>query len=124
MVESLELPVVFPFTVEDLDYLDPREVLLKRGINFSDCEPNLPECIPCLTAEIEGNIQDQRNKAETDQRQLPVDLEQYHDNANQQKNILKEIDEHPGEHFVQVLNIVGCPCHQPSNRGTIEERKG
>jgi len=61
-------------------------------------------------AEEKGSYKDEGDKRERDQGKLSVEVKKKDDDSDQQKDVLKKVDENRSEHFMNILNIVGQSC--------------
>ena len=64
-----------------------------------------------------------RRRAHREQRQLPVDAEDRHQDEAQADDVADQADEARGEHLVQRLDVAGEPGHEPPHRRAVEERR-
>jgi len=80
---------------------------MKKRIHLGDLETDLSKGISGPMAEEEGGDEDQRKDRERDQGEFSVEVKKKYDDPDQQKDIFEKVDENGGEHFVDVLDIVG-----------------
>ena len=121
LIDLLEsLPILF-FPPEELNHLNPCEILLEKTVHLGDLESDLAKCIPGPAAKEESGDKDQGNDRKGDQGHLPMEVEKDDDDSDQEDDIPEKVDENGGEHFMDILNIIGEACDESSHRIPVEE---
>ena len=124
LIDLFKSSSILLFPPKKLDDLDTRKIFLKKGIHLGDLQADLPKGIPGPTAEEEGEDEDERQDGEGDQSKLPIEVEKDDEDSSQKENVFHKVDQNGGEHFMDILDIVGQTGHQPSHRVSIKKGDG
>ena len=111
------------FLAEGLDFVKTRQAVLELGIQFAHALLGSFEEGTDDFGEYHAGQQDQRDGAAGDQRQLPVDGEQDHQNANKSGYIGENIGDHMGVQQFEVTGVVDHTAHQITGLLVVEKAK-
>jgi hypothetical protein len=123
-VDPMKPPTILLFPLKDLNYFDAREAFLKESIHLSNFSTDFSKGISRLTAEEEGRDENQRKDRKGNQSQFPIEIKKNDDDSKEQQDVFEKVDQHRGEHFVDILYIVRQSRHQSSYRISIKKGDG
>jgi hypothetical protein len=111
LVHLLKSPTILLFPSKELDHSDTREIFVEKRIHLGDLQTDFPKRLSGSMAEEKGRNKDQGNNRKGDQSEFPVEMKEKDDDPDQQKNIFYKVNKNRGEHFMDILDIVGQSGH-------------
>jgi hypothetical protein len=125
-VDGVELLEGGALAAEELQHRHAGDVLLEVGVDARDLHPHPRYIWRARDAEPEGDRGEQRQDAEADQGQPPVEPEEHRDDAAEQHDVAEDRHQPGGEQLVERVDVGGHAGDQAADRVAVEvgERQG
>ena len=121
VVDGSELLVLPLLAAENLHDVHPRNVLLHEGVEVGYRVAHVVEGHLNFFLKYVGTQNQERQRGQTHQRQLPIDIEHHAQNDDNLQQVANDSRDALAENIRQRLNVRNIPRDEPTDGGAVEE---